>query len=524
MKAFLWLALLTCAAGAIFSASGQVTNLVVNGVSSNFSGASGDTVTWTYDLPVGATAFGELWYDVNGNGTIESGTDVPRFLFSQTDGDTNGNGGPPDMDGIANGHIVFHQRIGLAPGKYVFRVTQNSAGQSISGTVTPLLSPAHTISGTVTPPAGKSAQNINVTIHRNDRAGQPNNWDAFTDTGGHYAIKMNADTAGNPWDVRIEVNPYPPASISPQDIQLVVTGDHSGNDFSFTAAAAQVSGTLKDESGTPIIDGGVSLFRSGGGFFQLDGRTDASGFFQIGLVLGDLTSDPWTLMSQNNNGSGGTGSQLIAQVPVPPIAQGDSLFYPLVVYNANSTISGQVQINGTPANFPVQLEGSNQDSAKAETYSDSTNGNFSFQVTDKIHNYSVYPVNLPPGYTAPTVIAHPGNINVIVHITLTSVKEPGAGIPKAFALRQNYPNPFNPATVITYDLRAASHVRLAVFNILGEEVTRLVDAEQGAGTYRATLDASGFSSGVYIYRLSAISSTGPAPAAFTMSKKMLLMK
>jgi hypothetical protein len=335
---------------------------------------------------------------------------------------------------------------------------------------------------------------------------------------------MNADTAGNPWDVRIEVNPYPPASISPQDIQLVVTGDHSGNDFTFTAAAAQVSGTLKDESGTPIIDGGVSLSRQGGSFFQLDGRTNASGFFQIGLVLGDLTSDPWSLMSQNNNGSGGTGSQLIAQAQVPPIAQGDSLFYALVVYNANSTITGQVQINGTPANFPVQLEGSSQDSAKAETYSDSTNGNFSFQVTDKIHNYSVYPVSLPPSYNASPVTAHPGDINVIVHITLTSVKEPGAGIPKAFALRQNYPNPFNPATVINYDLPAASHVRLAVFNILGEEVTRLVDAEQGAGTYRATLDASRFSSGVYIYRLTAISSTGSAPAAFTMSKKMLLMK
>src|SRR3989442_14329945 len=132
MKAFLWLALLTAAAGALFSASGQVTNLKVNGVSSNFSGTSGDTVLWTYDLPVGATAFGELWYDANGNGTIDAGTDVIRFLFTQTDGDTNGNGGPPDLDGSANGHVTYHANLGLAPGKYIFRSTENTVAHGFT--------------------------------------------------------------------------------------------------------------------------------------------------------------------------------------------------------------------------------------------------------------------------------------------------------------------------------------------------------------------------------------------------------
>ena len=428
------------------------------------------------------------------------------------------------MDGLVNGHVVFNQKIGLAPGKYLFRMTQNSVGQTIAGTVSALASPAHTISGTVTPPAGKSAQYINVVVHRSGQYGDPNFWDSYTDAGGNYAIQMSADTVGNPWDVRIEVNPYPPAAISPQDTPITITGNHSGYNFAIVSAAAQVSGTLKDESGNPIIDQGVNINRQGGSFVQRDGRTNGSGFFQIGLVSGDLTSDTWNLTSQNSNGGGGSGSLLIAQANVPAIAPGDSLFYRLVVYSANSSISGQVQINGTPANFPVQMEASSPDSARAETYSDSTSGNFLFQVTDKIHNYSLYPVGLPPNYNASPVTAHPGDVNVIVHITLTSVKERGAGIPGAFALHQNYPNPFNPATAINYDLPAASHVRLAVFNILGEEVDRLVDAEQGAGTYRTMLDASKFSSGVYIYRLTATGSTGSSPAVYTMSKKMLLMR
>ncbi|HYQ87978.1 MAG TPA: T9SS type A sorting domain-containing protein [Bacteroidota bacterium] len=522
MKAFLWLALLTTAAGALFTASGQVTNLKVNGVTSSFSMTSGDTVRWTYDLPVGATAFGELWYDVNGNGAIDPGTDVARFLFTQTDGDTNGNGGPPDLDGLVNGHVLFYQRVGLSPGKYVFRVTENSVGQSVAGTILALSSPAHTISGTVTPPAGKSAQYINVVVNRSGQFGDPNFWDAFTNVSGNYSIQMTADTAGNPWSVRIEVNPYPPAAISPQDSLITITGNHSGYNFTMVAAAAQVDGTIKDESGTPLTNNNVNLNRNDGGVYR-NGNPDVTGTFRIGLLMADLAAQTWRLQS-NNNGGGNTGSKLVAQRQLPVISQGDSLYYSMVVYNANSTISGQVRINGTPANFPVQLEASSPDSAYAGNYSDSTSGNYVLQVTNKIHNYNMFPVNLPPNYNASPVTAHPGDAGVIISITVTSVKERGTGIPGVFALYQNYPNPFNPATAINYDLPAASHVRLAVFNILGEEVDRLVDAEQGAGTYRATLDASRFSSGVYIYRLTAISSTGARPSAYSVSKKMLLMR
>ena len=57
----------------------------------------------------------------------------------------------------------------------------------------------------------------------------------------------------------------------------------------------------------------------------------------------------------------------------------------------------------------------------------------------------------------------------------------GTALPTDFALGQNYPNPFNPSTVIPYQLPASDHVRLDVFNVLGQRLATLVDAERSAG-------------------------------------------
>ena len=81
-----------------------------------------------------------------------------------------------------------------------------------------------------------------------------------------------------------------------------------------------------------------------------------------------------------------------------------------------------------------------------------------------------------------------------------------SGLPNGFALGHNYPNPFNPATVIPYELAASAHVRLEVFNLLGQRVATLMDGYQAAGAHTAVwtaTDAAGqaVAAGVYLYRL-----------------------
>ena len=98
---------------------------------------------------------------------------------------------------------------------------------------------------------------------------------------------------------------------------------------------------------------------------------------------------------------------------------------------------------------------------------------------------------------------------------------PTSGLPQDFALSANYPNPFNPTTYITYDLPAKSHVRLTVFNAMGQVVSRLVDKEQTAGSYRVSwngtnIDGSAAPSGIYFYRLEG--------DGFAKTMKMTLMK
>jgi carboxypeptidase T len=85
-----------------------------------------------------------------------------------------------------------------------------------------------------------------------------------------------------------------------------------------------------------------------------------------------------------------------------------------------------------------------------------------------------------------------------------------------FSLGQNYPNPFNPATAIKYSIPEDGFVKLSVYNLLGEEVTTLVNNLQQAGRYEVEFDASNLSSGIYIYKISA--------GNYSESKKMVLLR
>jgi len=95
-------------------------------------------------------------------------------------------------------------------------------------------------------------------------------------------------------------------------------------------------------------------------------------------------------------------------------------------------------------------------------------------------------------------------------------KQGNKNIPSNFNLFQNYPNPFNPTTIISFSIPKGSQVILKIFNILGQEVRTLVNQNESAGTYNVSFNASGLSSGIYFYTLTA--------GNFYQVKKMLLLR
>ena len=98
----------------------------------------------------------------------------------------------------------------------------------------------------------------------------------------------------------------------------------------------------------------------------------------------------------------------------------------------------------------------------------------------------------------------------------TDAVEANLGSPNKFELTQNYPNPFNPITNIEFNLPKEGRIRLSIFNVLGEEVSELLNENISAGFHNVKFDGSQFNSGIYFYKLEADN--------FMQIKKMMLVK
>ena len=89
-------------------------------------------------------------------------------------------------------------------------------------------------------------------------------------------------------------------------------------------------------------------------------------------------------------------------------------------------------------------------------------------------------------------------------------------LPKMFNLSQNYPNPFNPTTTVEYSIPKQSNVTIKVYDILGREVTTLVNEEKLAGNYRVDFNGSSLASGIYFYRMEA--------GGYSITRKFILIR
>jgi hypothetical protein len=105
-----------------------------------------------------------------------------------------------------------------------------------------------------------------------------------------------------------------------------------------------------------------------------------------------------------------------------------------------------------------------------------------------------------------------------IHITRNpfGIQPIGNTVPSSFALWQNYPNPFNPKTSIIFDVAKSDFVNIAVYDLLGREISVLVNQNLSAGKYSVEFEASKYSSGVYFYKITT--------SSFSDIKKMVLAK
>lgn len=119
----------------------------------------------------------------------------------------------------------------------------------------------------------------------------------------------------------------------------------------------------------------------------------------------------------------------------------------------------------------------------------------------------VYPYHCSP---------HPFMVDTVVVGNPTGVDDQPSSIPEKFEVSQNYPNPFNARTAIEYSLPQDTHVRIVIYNLLGQNIETLVDQNKTAGIHQVVWNAAEVPTGVYFYRLEA--------GDFTQTRKMLLAK
>jgi hypothetical protein len=113
-------------------------------------------------------------------------------------------------------------------------------------------------------------------------------------------------------------------------------------------------------------------------------------------------------------------------------------------------------------------------------------------------------------------VDYDGTIHDYAQTVSVEVREPVQARVYEYALEQNYPNPFNPTTTIRYSLKETGKVSVRVYDVMGREVKVLVDGVQGAGEYSVVMDATGLSSGVYVYQLRV--------GGLLLTRKMVLVK
>jgi photosystem II stability/assembly factor-like uncharacterized protein len=239
------------------------------------------------------------------------------------------------------------------------------------------------------------------------------------------------------------------------------------------------------------------------------------GGYQFGGVVGKTTNGGtnWTFQLEGPYGflravnflnQTGTGIAIASQGSPDIIRTSDGGVN--WVYQSLSTPALSVYLTSIDTAYTVGVTGSIFKTINAGT-------NWVNQISETKNDlYSVFFTSALIGYAA-------GSSGVILK-TMTGgvayIHPIGNIVPNRYNLYQNYPNPFNPSTVISFQLVVSSYTKLTIYDMLGNEVSTLVNEQLKPGTYEVEWDGSNYSSGVYNYKLQT--------EEYTETKRMVLLK
>ena len=266
--------------------------------------------------------------------------------------------------------------------------------------------------------------------------------------------------------------------------EVYYTNLPSSNQKLATRFSPTVSGQLYSVS--VELNGGGSAIK-GSGNLRVSAYPNISG--SIGgipgtLIIGTSVSKPF---SQLVSGSWNEIDMRGANVPIP----------------AGTDFHIVVEVDGTTGDTLQFLldDGTTSPTNRTSSYRNGANGLGWYNRADP--NYANDGKNLL--------------IAATIAIPFTGVEESTLnGVPRSFVLNQNYPNPFNPSTTIKFQMPSKGFVKLKIYDMIGREVTTLVDGFQEAGTHDVKFDASNLPSGVYFYRITS--------GTYVATKKLVLIK
>lgn len=415
-------------------------------------------------------------------GGSDAGSPSNFYLLNSANFSTPASLTTPISDGL--GYVVYFFN-NTTNGSSVLPLTLDMTGSEPSSDVTVNL--YNGASGQFTLVGNPFAMNINTNSITVDAGAIQNNiW--FWNDGGNTFVSQDR-TSGfivAPWQgFWVETSDATVSSIT------IPTSAKTASDATATYFSKQIAETTPTYEIPFILSTEVNQDHA----LKLVFRDDAT----EGWDLSDATK-PWPLLSSFVNLAfvNSENPDHLKGVESLPLSFEHEIYRELTVVSRG--VTGEVSLQWESTTLPKGLDLHLTDRMAGVTFSLHEQSTYEFTIAS---NQKANPIeNIKPGSRLTSDGEEPRFLLTISGDVTTST-ETTIGLPKAVELSQNYPNPFNPTTTIRYALPQTSAVTLEIFNMLGQKIVTIVNGQQASGSHTVSWNASGLSSGIYYYRLSA---------------------